>query len=271
MSAKIKVLFLAADPCTEGSSSLRLDQEARAIAGAIRRGREREALEFASEWAVRISELAGALLQHQPQIVHFAGHGSGGLRSAGILLADDRDVAKAVDAEALRGLFASLARAPRMVILNACNSRPAVEACGSVVDYTIGMKSAIADTAAIAFAQSFYGALAFGTSVQTAFALAVNRLQMEGTGASRLPMLKIREGVDPSEALVPVLDTLPRPAQVNVFEKDVDTRRIELVGQRGSGDAGADAVDQRTIFRGTVSSRDEISIVHRDLSGRREG
>ena len=87
----------------------------------------------------------------------------------------------------------------RLVVLNACNTRPQAEALTEVVDCVVSMNRTITDRAAIKFAASFYGALAFGRSVQKAFDQGVARLSAEGIAESDTPELLVRAGVDASQ------------------------------------------------------------------------
>ncbi|HEX8907019.1 MAG TPA: CHAT domain-containing protein [Longimicrobiaceae bacterium] len=206
MPDRIKVLLLASDPFAF-ENPLKLDHEARAVTEAIRKGRARDSLDFVSEWAVRTGDLQHALDWHRPQVVHFAGHASA---SEGIFLEGGDGSDRAVSPEALRGVFA-LSDSVRVVVLNACESLATAEAFADVVDYTIGMNTVITDPAAALFAEAFYGALAMGRTVQDAFALGVNRLQIEGTGEAKTPTLHIRRGVDPTKPLIQP-DTPPQPA-----------------------------------------------------------
>src|SRR5687768_14148363 len=70
----ITILFLAANP--SDGTRLRLDEESRAIDQALRQAEYRDRFEIRQHWAVRIADLQGHLLRHQPHIVHFSGHGS---------------------------------------------------------------------------------------------------------------------------------------------------------------------------------------------------
>ncbi|HEX8243396.1 MAG TPA: CHAT domain-containing protein, partial [Longimicrobium sp.] len=188
MANKIKILFLAADP--RDTQRLRLGEEARAISEAIRRGEERDALEFASEWAVRTGDVQAALQRHQPQIVHFSGHAD---RTGGIYLEDQDGLARAVGRHALKGLFSSSGKSVRVVVLNACASLSAVDAFRGVVDYCIGMNRPITDDGARVFAEAFYGALSSGSGVAEAYEAGKVRLQIEGFEV-KIPVLRVRRG-----------------------------------------------------------------------------
>lgn len=74
MRDKIKVLFLAVNPL--GTQTLQLAVEAERIFNAIESGPAREAFEIVHHLGLRPTDLQRLLLKHQPNIVHFSGHGS---------------------------------------------------------------------------------------------------------------------------------------------------------------------------------------------------
>jgi hypothetical protein len=189
---KIKILFLAANP---GGSQLQLDREAREITAKIRAAEHRDSLELITRWAVRPDDLQQALLETKPHVLHFSGHGS---RSEEIVLVDDRGGEKPVSKQALQHLLSVLRDNLRLVVLNACYSKPQAEAITKCVDCALGMNQAIGDEAAILFAGSFYRALGFGRSVHEAFELGRNALLLDGITEENTPELICREGVDSS-------------------------------------------------------------------------
>ncbi|HYH80228.1 MAG TPA: CHAT domain-containing protein [Longimicrobium sp.] len=198
MRDTIKVLFLASDPFRD-RAPLRLDEEVRAIEHALRKARAHAGVELVSHFATRTRDLQDALMRHDPQIVHFAGHGDG----TGVLyLGDEHGRPRPVGKEALAKLFGLLREWIRVVVLNGCETLSTVEALGEVVDYAIGMNRPLTDPSAIVFAQAFYGALGMGKTVQASFDLAVNQLELEGNPEATTPVLRIRPGVDPAVPLV---------------------------------------------------------------------
>ena len=90
----------------------------------------------------------------------------------------------------------------RLVVLNACHTRSQAEALTEVVDCVVSMNRTISDRAAIKFAASFYGALAFGRSVQRAFDQGVARLRAEGIAEADTPELLVRAGIDASRVML---------------------------------------------------------------------
>jgi hypothetical protein len=90
----------------------------------------------------------------------------------------------------------------RIVVLNACYSRPQAEAIVETIDCAAGMKKAIGDDAAIVFASSFYRALGFGRSVQEAFDQGRTALLLNGIPEANTPDLLVRNGVDPKMVIL---------------------------------------------------------------------
>lgn len=198
MTETVRVLFLASDPFHE-QARLLLDEEVRAIDHAVQRGRARDRVELIPCFATRMRDLQYTMMRHEPQIVHFAGHGGGN----GVLyMGDAYGRPGAVDTETLVTLFGILKECVRVVILNGCETLPIADALCSVVDYAIGMNQPLTDAAAIVFAEAFYGALAMGKTVRSSFELAVLQLGMEERAEAATPELRIRAGVDASVALV---------------------------------------------------------------------
>ena len=219
---KLKVLVFAANP--RGTDPLDLHREFREIDEEIRLGKFRDALELIIVPGTRLVDLLRKLNEDHPHIVHFSGHGN---IDEEIILESGKDVAATPDNTTLQprdmrrlepvqearraGSARSLSKSAlvdivkacnqeniRVVVLNACHTRPQAEALSEVIDCAISMNRAISDVGAIKFAASFYGALAFGCSVKKAFDQGLARLNAEGMPESDTPELIVRVGVDPS-------------------------------------------------------------------------
>lgn len=209
--SKIKVLFFAADPLSRppnGSEPrLLLDEDVREIRTKVRAAEHRDALEFDYRLAARPDDLLQGLNETRPQVVHFSGHG----RSHGLVLMDPQGLRPHyVDARALSQLFRAFRGDIRLVVLNACFSLPQAEAIAEVVGCTIGTSGAISDEAAITFGARFYGAIAFGHSVQVAFDQACAALALSHPAERDCPRLVVRPGVDPARiVLVPPTRVTP--------------------------------------------------------------
>jgi hypothetical protein len=194
---KIKVLFVSANP--DGTLKLKLDEEIREISAKIRASQHRDSVELVSIWAVRPDDLLQSLNEHRPHVVHFSGHGS---PSDEIILLDKNGLPKPVAKPALVSLFRTLKDNIRLVVLNACFSRPQAEAISGIVDCTIGMSKEIGDEAAIIFAASLYRAIGFGRSIQDSFDQAKTALMLESIPEETTPELLVQSGVDASEVIL---------------------------------------------------------------------
>ena len=179
-----KILILSANP--KGSPQLRLDEEVRDIKEGLHRSQNREQFELYSEWAVRPRDIQRAMLDVNPQIVHFSGHGA---REEGLVFEDETGKAKLIDGEALRGLFELFADQVECVVLNGCYTEVQAQAIAQHIPSVIGMKQAIGDKAAIEFAVGFYDALGAGRPVEFAYKLGCNAIRMAGIAEYLTPIL----------------------------------------------------------------------------------
>ena len=103
---------------------------------------------------------------------------------------------KPVPHEALKELFSLVSSDTKCVVLNACYSHVQAQAISQHIDYVIGMKHAISDSAAIAFAVGFYQALGGGRTIVDAFAFGKVQIMLhEGTGEKETPILHISSGI----------------------------------------------------------------------------
>jgi hypothetical protein len=180
-----KILVLASSPVNE--ARLRLDKEVREIDEGLRRANKRDQFKFEQRWAIRTDDLRRALLDIEPQIVHFSGHGAG---DDGIVVEDDNGNSKLVTTEALSSLFELCADHVECVLLNACYSEIQADAIAQHINYVIGMSQAIGDTAAIKFAMGFYDALGAGKSIETAYKFGCNAIQLENIPEHLTPQIK---------------------------------------------------------------------------------
>ena len=179
-----KILILTANP--KNTAQLRLDEEVREIKAGIQRSRHRDQFMIEYQVAARPRDVQRAMLDYKPQIVHFCGHGDG---VKGLILEDDAGQIKAVSTPALAALFELFADEVECVLLNACYSKVQAKAIARHINYVIGMNQAIGDRAAIEFATSFYDALGAGESVEFAFRLGKNAMQLAGIAEEHTPIL----------------------------------------------------------------------------------
>jgi CHAT domain-containing protein len=183
-----KILILASNPKT--TPPLRLDEEVREIDAGLRRGKKREQFDLKQRWAVRVQDVSQALLDFEPQFVHFSGHGS---RDDGLVLEDETGNERLVATQALTSLFRLFADNIECVVLNACYSEVQASAIAQHIPYVVGMSKEIGDKAAIKFATGFYSALSSGKSVEFAYELGCSIIQLEGIPEHLTPRLKKKQ------------------------------------------------------------------------------
>jgi hypothetical protein len=166
-----KILILSANPI--GTDKLRLDEEVRDIEEGLQRSKYREQFEVSQKWAVRPWDMRRAILDHDPQILHFTGHGE----IEGLLVEDKHGLATLIPPRALTGLFKLASEKIECVILNACYSDNQSRTINKYIKYVISMPQEIRDRAAIEFAVGFYDALGAGKPVEEAYEYGCNAVQ----------------------------------------------------------------------------------------------
>jgi hypothetical protein len=191
----LRVALFAANPGK--TERLRLDAEVREIEGKIREAQLRERIEFRPELATRQDDVIRVLNDRVPHVVQFSGHGGCGGR---IILHDRNDKPKELGQKGLKAIFGAFSGKVRLVVFNACFSRPLAEALTEFVDCAIGVPGSIVDDSAILFAATFYRAVATrGRSIKEAFeqGRAAVIADDEETPEDELPQLIARPGLDP--------------------------------------------------------------------------
>lgn len=181
-----KILILSVNP--KNTDKLRLDEEVREIQIALKLATGRAGFEIVTQSALRVDDLRRALLEHQPTIVHFCGHGAG---THGLVLENNSGQMQLVSTESLARLFKSF-QDIECVLLNACYSETQAAAIHQHIDCVIGMNQPIGDKAAIKFAVGFYDALGAGRTYEACFELGCASLDLEGITESETPVIKIR-------------------------------------------------------------------------------
>ena len=178
-----KILILAANP--KDTNQLRLGEEAREIEDSLNLAKYGGSFQVISRWAVRIDDLQDALLRHEPQILHFSGHGAG---EKGLVLENQDGHAQCVKAEALAGLFELFEI--ECAVLNACYTDIQAQTISQHVSYVVGMKQVIGDKAAINFVKGFYKALGSGRSYEKSFKFGQNSIDLQSIPEKSTPIFK---------------------------------------------------------------------------------
>ncbi len=174
-----------------------------------------------------------ALLDHQPAIVHFSGHGVG---TEGLVLENESGQTQLVSSKSLAYLFKLFQTKIECVLLNACYSEIQAEVIHQYIDYLIGMNQPIGDEAAIKFATGFYDALGAGEPYDRCFEIGCASIALEGMDEAETPKLKARprpyafSGIKELEASAKIAP-VPPPVQAMTKEEKTtitDNRRIKI-------------------------------------------
>ena len=192
-----QILILAANP--QGTTPLRLDEEVREIDAGLQRAKHRDQFVLEQKWAVRPRDIQRAMLDINPSIIHFSGHGTG---DEGLVFEDETGQVKLVDGFALAGLFELFAEQVKCVVLNGCYSEVQANAIAQHINYVIGMSKAIGDRAAIEFAVGFYDALGSGKPVEFAYKFGCAAIRLAGVPEQLTPILKKKPNIDETVAKI---------------------------------------------------------------------
>jgi hypothetical protein len=182
-SARRRVLFLAAAPIDE--VRLRTDKEAREIEEKVALAKHGSLIELRTVFAARVPDLTRAVVNFEPHVVHFSGHGAS---DGHLQLEGDDGGSHPVAADALAHLFGA-ARSVECVVLNACYSDVQARAISAHVGFVIGMSKAFSDQAALHYTVGFYQALGAGRPYDDAHDLAIAQLRLQGIPEHLTPVL----------------------------------------------------------------------------------
>jgi hypothetical protein len=196
------LLILAANP--KGTGRLRLDEEVKKIEQGLERSKRRDQFKLVVKWAVTDDDLRRAMLDNEPEIIHFSGHGVGSGQggsgrdfvtnredeTGGLAFEDDSGQVQLITGDALARLFELCDDSVKCVVLNACYSEEQANAISQHIDYVVGMKKAIGDEAAIKFAVGFYDALGAGRNFETAYKFGCIAIDLKGIPEYLTPVLK---------------------------------------------------------------------------------
>ena len=183
-SEVVKILFLAANP--SGTERRSLDEEIRRIELALERAKRREKFKIIPKWAVTDDDLRRALLDHEPEVVHFSGHGGG---SQGLAFVDSQGRLLVISGDSLARLFELCADHVRCVILNACFSEVQAKVISRHIEIVVGMSQDIGDEASIKFSEGFYDALGAGRSAEKAFEFGRSAIDLRSLREHLVPII----------------------------------------------------------------------------------
>jgi hypothetical protein len=160
-SINMRILFLAANPVN--TAPLDLEEELRSLEQELRGVQFRSQIKLIAHHAVRPDDLIRHVRAHQPNVIHFSGHGS----TTGIILRNDTGGYSEIEGASLQRFLEG--RGIDLVVLNACYSRSQADMIRSSVKTVVGTTDVVDDVAARRFTVAFYRSLGAGLSVREAF------------------------------------------------------------------------------------------------------
>lgn len=187
----MKILYIAANPDSQEMLDLspEITEIQRRVLGAT-------SVEFVAMPSLKFEDLASTLHQQKPDILHIAAHGS----DKALFLANHKNEEIRLDAEMLL-TFLSDVSPPRLVYLNACNSREIADKLKQGVPISIGSTTPINVKSARATAVSFYERILDGASVARAFAVCKQVMRGYSDGTAEMDICHLAS-VDPSTAIL---------------------------------------------------------------------
>lgn len=188
---RLKVLLLGASP--KGAPLVDYGAEARRIEQRVRAAKLRDLVKVEYGLAAQPGDLQALLQEHEPHIVHFAGHAGERV----LLLEADGGGKAPVSGRAFANLMRICSDHVQVVVLNGCSTSEQAKEIARYVDFAIGMNGETTQTPAHEFAAAFYGALASGKPLRESFELGKNQLDLLGlVNAVELPELYAEQGAD---------------------------------------------------------------------------
>ena len=158
----VTILVISADPTD--ASRLRIGNERREVAQALRSAKFRDKYIWKDTPSCRIRDISTALDEHKPNILLFTGHGN----CQGICFEDEHGKAVTVSTNKLANLLKSQDGLD-LVILNACYSADQARSMADAVGHVVGLEGAADDQDAIDFSREFFTALGDGRTFEKAF------------------------------------------------------------------------------------------------------
>lgn len=160
---KDKILFFASSPTDAGMLNAGMEQ--RKISEVLQSSTNRDDIELISKTGAKLDTLTSELMKHNPQFVHFTGHGT----EEGLAMEEDNGRSVLIPTAALESLFQLFSGITQCVFLSACYSAEQAKSISKHNIYVIGMNSPVGVDASTEFAKGFYQALAEKKDILSAF------------------------------------------------------------------------------------------------------
>ncbi len=169
-----RFLFLHANPWNAAPRPLAIDKELKVIKRALRECRDQ--LQIFESGALERVDLSLALLEYQPDLLHFSGHA---IEDGAIVLVAADGEFVLVEPERIADVVAQFVTI-RCIVLNACYGTRLAELLKDRGMVVVSMDGTILDDTSIHFARSFYQALAHGMTLAKAYDVAKAEIGLVG-------------------------------------------------------------------------------------------
>ena len=179
---KCDILILAANP--NQTEPLQLEEEAKLIRQRLQEAEAGRNYIVHTESAATVEDLSRYLLQYEPLILHFSGHGNS---DGKITFNNSQGESQVLPVERLAELIDLLRGRIECVVLNACFSLEKADVLADCVRCVIGMEQAITDESAIIFSGGFYRGLAFDRGYYFAFELGRQEIKNLNLSENKIP------------------------------------------------------------------------------------
>lgn len=189
----LKVLFLGPEV-----GGLDPRGQLREIKDSVNLARYPKSVRFRGVFKVHVNTLFEELNREMPDVFHFSGKQSGG----DILMRMEDGTLTKVSDMALAGMFRSLDRGLRLVIIDTCYSLRCARTIAKAVPCAIGVEGDPFEHEAVLFYKQFYQALASGRSLKDAMAKGQAAMKFAKIPAVRIPQLCCQPGVDPGKIVL---------------------------------------------------------------------
>lgn len=153
----IKILFLYADPKKMYRDS---EQEIKEVRANLK-GAKRVKLEVANT-SLTTSNIQKYLLEHNPTVLHFCGHGTAAKE---LVFCNENGDQTTIEPSAIGNLF-KLFKTIKLVVLSACYSEGQAQEIAKHIPLVVGNPSTIAIDDACKFSAGFYLALGYGKNAE---------------------------------------------------------------------------------------------------------
>jgi hypothetical protein len=180
---KRKILFMSSGP--EDQGYLSLNREMRKVEEILESAKNRDQFDLKQKVAVKFETLAKSILEIEPEIIHFSGHGE----TNGLALEKEDGTTHFVENDTIRRIFEINIDNLKCVLLNSCYSLDQAREISKLGIAVIGMNDSIEDNTAINFSRGFYTSLGAGKDIMTCFRTGLAYVSVDSKEELDIPQL----------------------------------------------------------------------------------